>query len=83
MEVTYLLISNLVVCATCVVAMFLCLYISEHLFFQQGPHGLKCQNKQLPNKCIVQQACVSPPPILALFVTYEPSGGSVILTRTL
>lgn len=56
--------------ATCVVAMFLCLYISEHLFFQQGPHGLKCQSKQLPDKCIVQQACVSPPPILALLVLW-------------
>ncbi|KAM7406428.1 hypothetical protein PAMP_000804 [Pampus punctatissimus] len=47
--------------ATCVVAMFLCLYISEHLLFQQGPHGLKCQSKQLPDKCIVQQACALPP----------------------
>lgn len=54
--------------ATCVVAMFLCLYISEHLLFQQGPHGLKCQSKQLPDKCIVQQACVSPPPIPPLLV---------------
>lgn len=52
--------------ATCVVAMFLCLYISEHLLFQQGPYGLKCQSKQLPDKCIVHQACVSPPPIPAL-----------------
>lgn len=31
--------------ATCVVAMFMCLYISEHLLFQQGPHGLKCQSQ--------------------------------------
>lgn len=56
--------------ATCVVAMFLCLYISEHLLFQQGPHGLKCQSKQLPDKCIVQQACVSPPPIPPLLVLW-------------
>lgn len=54
--------------ATCVVAMFMCLYISEHLLFQQGPHGLKCQSKQLPDKHIVQQACVSPPPVPPLLV---------------
>lgn len=54
--------------ATCVVAMFLCLYISEHLLIQQGPHGLKCQSKQLPDKRIVQQACVSPPPVPPLLV---------------
>lgn len=56
--------------ATCVVAMFLCLYISEHLLSQQGPHGLKCQSKQLPDKCIVQQACVSPPPVPPLLVMW-------------
>lgn len=43
--------------------MFMCLYISEHLLFQQGPHWPQMSE---PSSCqtsaIVQRARVSPPP---------------------
>lgn len=46
--------------ATCVVAMFMCLYISEHLLFQQGPHGLKCQSRAAARLLL----CLLPVPAL-------------------
>lgn len=53
--------------ATCVVAMFMCLYISEHLLFQQGPHGLKCQSRAAARQahlCSGLVLCLLPVPAL-------------------
>lgn len=53
--------------ATCVVAMFMCLYITEHLLFQQGPHGLKCQSRAAARQahlCSGLVLCLLPVPAL-------------------